>query len=35
MQDDEDEGDKVCRACGTSFDTDDEFEEHKEEKHSD
>jgi hypothetical protein len=27
--------DKVCRACGTSFDTEEEAEEHKEEKHED
>lgn len=26
--------DKVCRACGTSFDTEEELEEHAEEKHN-
>lgn len=25
--------DKVCKACGTDFDTDEELEEHVEEKH--
>jgi len=25
--------DKVCKACGTSFDDEDELEEHEEEKH--
>lgn len=28
-------GDKVCRSCGTSFDTDDELEEHENEEHED
>lgn len=30
---DEDDGDKVCRACGTSFDTDEDLEDHKEQNH--
>lgn len=27
------EDDKVCKACGTSFDTDEDLEEHEEEEH--
>lgn len=28
-----DEDDKVCKACGTSFEEDEELEEHSEEEH--
>lgn len=27
------EDDKICKACGTSFDDDEELEEHAEEEH--
>lgn len=27
------EDDKVCKKCGTSFDTDEDLEEHKEQDH--
>lgn len=27
------DNDKVCRACGSSFDTEEELEEHAEEEH--
>lgn len=30
-----DDDDKVCKACGTSFEDDEELEEHAEEEHSD
>jgi hypothetical protein len=30
---DEDDNDKVCKACGTNFDDDEELEEHAEEEH--
>lgn len=29
----EDDDDKVCKACGSSFDTDEKTEEHTEEEH--
>lgn len=33
MGDNGDDDDKVCKACGTSFDTDEDLKEHAEEEH--
>lgn len=30
---DEEDGDQVCKACGASFDTEEEAENHKEQNH--